>query len=328
MKKSLLLLSVLFVGMVFIPGCKKSPVAETSTAMSITVTSTNSTIFVDQTEQMSATVTMSNGTTKNATGTWSSDNTAVATVTQSGLVTGIAEGVATIACNEGGVSGYKTLAVQIPTITGVTVTSNRSTIYVGQTEQMTATVTMSDGTTKTATGTWSSGNTTVATVNQSGLVTGKQGGKVNIHIDAKSSQPSLSDATILDMRGTKTLTIKKPWSKTGVGDNVFDMPTSVSKVHVIATYTRYSSNFIVYVAGDLFLNELIGTGWGTTTYEGTLLTSGGTVEIKYSSGVSWSFTEVPSSTSTSNSFRKTSVILSPSDPRNTEYNIYKQNSKR
>jgi len=35
-----------------------------------------------------------------------------------------------------------------PTITGVTVTSDHSTIVVGNTEQMTATVTMSDGTTK------------------------------------------------------------------------------------------------------------------------------------------------------------------------------------
>ncbi len=83
------------------------------------------------------------------------------------------------------------------------------------------------------------------------------------------------------------------WSRSGVGDNVFDMPSSVARVHITGRYTGYSSNFIVYIGGHLVVNELLGTGWDTTTYDGVLLSGGGgVVEIKYSSGVSWSFTEV------------------------------------
>ncbi|MCG2814490.1 MAG: Ig-like domain-containing protein, partial [Candidatus Aminicenantes bacterium] len=167
-----------------------------------------------------------------------------------------------------------------PTPTAVTVTSNNSTIYVGQTEQMTATVTMSNGTTKAATGTWGSDNTNVATVNQSGLVTGIAAGDATIYCDAEG------------LRGTKKLTVRSLWSRSGVGDMVFDMPTYVSRVRVVGTYTGYSSNFIVHVGGRLLVNELLGTGWGTTRYDGTLLTTGGVVEIKYSSGVLWSFTQV------------------------------------
>jgi hypothetical protein len=82
------------------------------------------------------------------------------------------------------------------------------------------------------------------------------------------------------------------WSRNGSGDTVFDMPTYISRVRIIGTYTGYTSNFIVWVGNDLLVNELLGTGWGVTRYEGVLLTRGGVVQVKNSSGVSWSFTEV------------------------------------
>ena len=83
------------------------------------------------------------------------------------------------------------------------------------------------------------------------------------------------------------------WSAAGSGDTVFDMPTCVARVRIVGRYTGYSSNFIVKVGGRLLVNELLGTGWGPTVYDGTLLTGGGGVtQITNSSGVSWSFTEV------------------------------------
>lgn len=78
----------------------------------------------------------------------------------------------------------------------------------------------------------------------------------------------------------------------GTGDTVFTMPTSVARVRIVADYTRNSSNFIVKVGGRLVVNELIGTGWGTTHFEGTYAVVGGQTEITNSSGVAWSFTEV------------------------------------
>jgi len=170
-----------------------------------------------------------------------------------------------------------------PTPKSVEVTSPNSTILVGQTEQMTATVTMTDNTTKPGTGVWGSDNMSVATVTQSGLVTGVGVGDATIFFDQTGNG-----------RGTKKLRVipKAVWTVSGQGDMVFDMPTYVSRVRIIGTYTGYSSNFIVYVGGHLLVNELLGTGWGTTRYDGTLLTTGGVVSITNSSGVSWSFTEV------------------------------------
>lgn len=85
------------------------------------------------------------------------------------------------------------------------------------------------------------------------------------------------------------------WSNSGTGDMVFDMPRDVARVRVIGTYTGSSSNFIVWIEKPrtLLVNELLGTGWGRTTYDGTLLTEGGgIVSIESSSGVAWSFMEV------------------------------------
>ena len=43
----------------------------------------------------------------------------------------------------------------------------------------------------------------------------------------------------------------------------------------VGTYTGFSSNFIVRIGGRLIVNELLGTTWGQTRYDGTLLTGGG-----------------------------------------------------
>lgn len=103
-----------------------------------------------------------------------------------------------------------------------------------------------------------------------------------------------SDAT----SGTNTTPIsgsglRDVFRRTGSGDSVFDMPLDVSRIHIVGTYTGNTSNFIVKIGGRLIVNELLGTFWGQTRYDGTLLTGGGgTVSITNSSGVSWSFEEV------------------------------------
>ena len=103
-----------------------------------------------------------------------------------------------------------------------------------------------------------------------------------------------SDATI----GASTTPIsgsglRDIFRRSGSGDTVFDMPLDVARIHIVGTYTGFSSNFIVKIGGRLIVNELLGTAWGQTRYDGTLLTGGGgVVSITNSSGVSWSFEEV------------------------------------
>jgi hypothetical protein len=81
------------------------------------------------------------------------------------------------------------------------------------------------------------------------------------------------------------------WTKSGVGNTVFDMPTYFTRARIKGDYTGSGSNFIMYIGGDLEVNEILGTRWPSTHYEGVHLIRGGVVEIKSSAGVSWSITE-------------------------------------
>lgn len=92
-----------------------------------------------------------------------------------------------LACSESPTTSEPTPSV---TVVSITVTSARSTIVIGETEQMTATITMSDGSTKPGDGTWGSANTNTATVNQSGLVTGFGVGSVTIYHQSGGKQGS------------------------------------------------------------------------------------------------------------------------------------------
>lgn len=99
-----------------------------------------------------------------------------------------------------------------------------------------------------------------------------------------------SGANTIPVSGTGQREI---FRRSGIGDTVFDMPLDVARVRIIGTYTQNSSNFIVRIGGRTIVNELLGTGWNMTRYDGTLLTGGGGVtEVRLSSGVSWSFEEV------------------------------------
>jgi hypothetical protein len=153
------------------------------------------------------------------------------------------------------------------------------------TVQLTATAQLSNSTTQNITtqAQWSSTNANVATVSTTGLVTIRNAGEADVV------------AVYQGKMAGQTFRVQPfiPWTRTGVGDAVFDMPTSIARVRIIGTYSGYSSNFIVKIGGRLIVNELLGIGWGTTRYDGTLLTGGGgVVAITNSSGVSWSFEEV------------------------------------
>jgi hypothetical protein len=101
---------------------------------------------------------------------------------------------------------------------------------------------------------------------------------------------SLSGTNSIAISGTG---VRDLFRRSGSGDTVFDMPLDVARVRVVGTYTSNSSNFIVRIGGRLIVNELLGTFWNQTRYDGTLLTGGGgVVAIANSSGVAWSIDEV------------------------------------
>lgn len=83
----------------------------------------------------------------------------------------------------GSSSGNFTIKVDCPTTvipTGVTLNKTSTTLSIGGTEQLTATITPSNATNKTVT--WSSNNTNIATVSSTGLITAKAAGNATITV--------------------------------------------------------------------------------------------------------------------------------------------------
>jgi hypothetical protein len=86
----------------------------------------------------------------------------------------------------------------------------------------------------------------------------------------------------------------QPWTRNGIGDEVFDRPASVDQVLVMGSYSGSSSNFVVRCGDDVVVNELLGTAWQSMQYSGTHLLEAGCnpIQIEGSTGVEWSVAEV------------------------------------
>ncbi len=100
--------------------------------------------------------------------TWQSNNTAVATVDQTGKVTAVSVGSATITATADGVSDTCEVEVLKKAVSGVTISSDAETLVVGNSKSLSATVLPADATYPTVT--WSSDDEAVATVDQTGKV--------------------------------------------------------------------------------------------------------------------------------------------------------------
>jgi uncharacterized protein YjdB len=152
---------------------------------SVTVTPSSATVSVAFTTPLAATVRDLNGAViSGASVAWSTSNALVAVVSQTGVVTGVLPGTATITATSGGQSGTATITVQLAPVATVTVSPSQLNLR-DRDGQRTGTL---NATTRDALGniltgrvvTWSSSNTSVATVTQSGVVTAQAKGNATI----------------------------------------------------------------------------------------------------------------------------------------------------
>jgi uncharacterized repeat protein (TIGR03803 family) len=143
-----------------------------ATLVSIGLTPVNPSLALGTQQALTATGTFTDHSTQNLTNavTWSSSNSAVASVNNSagsfGLVTALGLGSATMTAALGGVSGSTGVTVTGATLVSIDVTPANASIAAGLKPQFTAMGTYTDNSTQnlTAQVVWSSSNTTVATV--------------------------------------------------------------------------------------------------------------------------------------------------------------------
>ncbi len=103
--------------------------------------------------------------------TWTSSNSAIASISNSGLATGLAPGTVTITATvPGGVLGSTTLTVGAPAVTGLSISPNPIQLALNTRRQLAATATFLNGANQDVTTqvNWSTGNPAVAQVSTTG----------------------------------------------------------------------------------------------------------------------------------------------------------------
>jgi uncharacterized protein YjdB len=121
-----------------------------------------------------------------STAIWSSSAGAIASVSTSGLVSGLKPGSATITATFNGVSGSTIITAANRTLQSIVVTPVNASITSGQKQQFQATANYADGTMQdvSASAHWSTSSASIATINSGqnggGLATAKASGTVTI----------------------------------------------------------------------------------------------------------------------------------------------------
>nr|MBA3913911.1 Ig-like domain-containing protein [Terriglobales bacterium] len=163
-------------------GSSSSKTPAAASLQSITISGAATTVNVGTSMQLTATGNYAGGVTKDITSkvTWSSSSAALATVTSTGLVTGLKGGEVNISATLESASGRLPLNI-VALLTSISLSANSSTVYVGSTMQYSAIGHFNDDTVAPLSGaSWSSSDPSRATISSAGIVSGLLGGAVTI----------------------------------------------------------------------------------------------------------------------------------------------------
>ena len=144
----------------------------------IALDATTATLYTNETLQLNATVTPNDATNKSV--AWTSSNPTVASVDQNGLVTALSTGSATITVAAQDGSGIENSCVVTVKqhVESVSLDQTSTLLFVGETQQLMATISPADATNKNVV--WSSSDSAIASVSQSGVVTANGIGSAQI----------------------------------------------------------------------------------------------------------------------------------------------------
>ena len=193
-------------------------------AEEITLDKTEGELEEGQTLQLTATITPEEATIKEC--NWSSSDETIATVNANGLVTAKKAGTATITVTtkDGSELSKKCEITVTPAkiaVTGITLDKISTQVQEGKLVQLVATVTPDNATVKDCE--WTSSDETIASVDENGLVTAKQAGKVTITATTKdgSELSAKCEITVISAKVEVTgITLDKTSAETEEGKTV------------------------------------------------------------------------------------------------------------
>ncbi|MDR1840859.1 MAG: Ig-like domain-containing protein [Holophagales bacterium] len=182
----------------------------------VSLSQTTMSLTAGNTGQLTAQVQPSNATNKNV--SWSSNNNAAASVSNSGLVTAHAAGTAriTVTTQDGGRTAFCDVTVSAANVpvTGVSLNKSATTLTLGSTEQLTHSIQPANATNKAVT--WETSNSAVATVS-SGLITAIAPGSATITVRTVDGNHTATCAVMVYPISVTGVSLNKNAMTLGVG---------------------------------------------------------------------------------------------------------------
>ena len=202
--------------------------------VSIAVTATKASLPLGGTEQLTATGTYTDGSTRDLTtsATWTSSSPGVVAVA-AGAITTKAVGAAAVIASSSGITGSANLSVTAAALVSIAVSATKASLPLGGTEQLTASGTYTDGSSKDLTGsaTWTSSAPGVVAVAGNGAITTKAVGVAAV----TASSSGITGSANLNVAAAALVSIK-------VSANHAALPLgSVGQMTATGTYTDGSS---------------------------------------------------------------------------------------
>lgn len=229
----------------------------------ISLNKTSLTLSVNKRETLTATVTPSDAADKTV--SWSTDNTAVAVVSD-GLIVAKGPGTAKItATTVNGKSASCTVTVSDITVTKVTLNETSKTLLVGKTFYLKPTLEPSTADVNELT--WKSSNSNIASVAFDGEVTAEKAGTAEITCTAPSGKKATCKVTVVNSDPITSISLS-PSSKTIAVNETFRIEPSLSPSSASSndiTWKTSNSN----VATVSSSGKVTGIGVGTATITAT-----------------------------------------------------------
>ena len=253
---------------------------------------------------------------------WSSSNPSVATVSETGVATGVTGGNVLIRATADGVLGSSQL--QVRALTTITVSPAFSTVMIGESQQFTAVA--ADQTGAPLEGiefTWTTSAPAMATVTSAGLVTGVSGGDVEITATASG----VSGSAQLRVREVKSITVSPETATLLAGETLqFEAVAKDQDGLPVegVTFQWSSTNSPVATVTPLGLVKGVGGGTAEIQASAAGLTGAGTITVWVSALFSDGF-ETGDRSHTENGFKWYGgggrVYVSSDNPRTGDYSL-------
>lgn len=194
------LIALVFPFLLMFPGCGQFFPSPTSIT-ALQIAPSNATVAPGVTQQYTATATYGNNTTADVTSSvsWSTSQPGTATISSTGLLTGVALGTALVKAQSGNVTASTNVMVSTKQVSSLSITPLTQTLGLSlgpTTVQFTAMATYTDSSMGdvTSVSTWTSTPSSVASISSTGLATAAMVGTANV--TATSGGVTSNSATI------------------------------------------------------------------------------------------------------------------------------------